>query len=178
MLLPKETPKRVEKQKKYSPLIRKYIHQTGSNAKYALVGIVCLVIYLVVGASVFFFLEDCSQDVVVNNKDVMKSWDQVLETYCRNESNESSIEKIRTVLFSVSKNCSNIFSSKPQNALGNKSCDGGGRIEKWIMFTFATVHALGKNEPFKSLVALFYPFTGQQQFDTQENYKIIEKQSL
>ena len=149
MLIPKESQK--HDKKRYSPLVKKYLRQTGDNAKLAIIHTLFLAVYIVIGAFVFFYLEDCRKydkiqtDKVIHKENV-KSFDKFLGKYCNN--NDTSIEKIKEVIFSVG-NCSNgvwVEKIDLQQPLRSRECKetDRARIEKWLLHSFVTVHALGK----------------------------------
>lgn len=146
MLLPKskESSKHGKKKKKYSPLIKKYLQQTGNNAKYAIIYTIILAGYIVIGALVFYCLEDCQlmsmNDGQVQAKYSNDSLDNILSKHCSNNSTKA----IKQVIFTIG-NCSNSLDPQQASPQRNKCKETNSeRIEKWLLHTFSTVHALGK----------------------------------
>ena len=147
MLLPKskENLKHVKKKKKYSPLIMKYLHQTGNNAKFATISTIILTVYIVIGAFVFYYLEDCQ--LLMNDVDKVQtkysndSLDNILNKHC----DDNNTKSMKEAIIRLVGNCSN--DSKLQQASPQRNeCKetNSERIEKWFLHTFSTVHALGK----------------------------------
>ena len=145
MLLPKEkiNSKHGKQKKKYSPLIKKYLQQTGNNAKFAIIYTIILAGYIVIGAFVFYYLEDCQlliNDDKVQMKSSNDSLDKILNEYCV----ISNTKVIKEAIYRAS-NCSNGTNLLRRSPQKNECKETNSeRIEKWLLHAFSTVHALGK----------------------------------
>lgn len=121
--------------RKLRPDVKKFYH----NAKLALISILSTIIYIVLGAFLFFYLEDCLGKEVDHT--YKHSGVNVLHDFCLNVTNftttNSSDKSLQNVLHALKE-----LGGKRTNAEG---CTMDKRsISKWLEITIATVHTIGK----------------------------------